>query len=65
MSAEGRVLNATERRAWLTATGQRRTAAHRLKGRVCHWVYCDRCGLVCLKNDVSRRAVAAPCVWEE
>ncbi len=29
------------------------------------WPYCARCGLVYLKNEVSRRAVRAKCVWTE
>lgn len=27
--------------------------------------YCARCGLVCLKNEATRRAMLAQCVWYE
>lgn len=29
------------------------------------WPYCTRCGLLYLKNDVTQRAIAKPCVIEE
>ena len=51
--------------AWLRGTAARRTGPHRFTERVCHWPYCSRCGLVLLRNDVSRRAAGQPCVWEE
>ncbi len=38
---------------------------HVMTKRVLHWPYCARCGLVALKNDVSRRALKADCVVEE
>jgi hypothetical protein len=33
--------------------------------RICSWPYCARCGLVALKNDVSRKALKAQCEWME
>ena len=38
---------------------------HSLTKRICHWAYCSRCGLVALKNDVTRRALKKECVTEE
>lgn len=38
---------------------------HQMTKRVLHWTYCARCGLVALKNDVTRRALKAQCVTEE
>lgn len=60
-----KTLDEKERREWLNAKGQWRTGPHIMKRRVCHWLACTRCGLVQLKNDVSRKAVSKPCRWEE
>jgi hypothetical protein len=41
-----------------------RNSGHRWKqpiSRHCHWPYCEDCGLVMLKNDVSRRAASQAC----
>lgn len=35
---------------------------HSFAKKVLHWPYCAHCGLVMLKNDVSRRAVKGACV---
>jgi hypothetical protein len=34
---------------------------HNPAGRVCHWRYCLKCGLVYLKNEVTRKAIKAEC----
>lgn len=60
-----RILSDAEKRDWLAARGSRRTGPHAFKRKVLHWLYCARCGLLLLKNDVSRRAAARECVWEE
>jgi hypothetical protein len=53
-------------KAFLADKGTKRVRdAHSLKKRVAHWPYCEHCGLVALKNDVSRRALAAQCVVHE
>jgi hypothetical protein len=36
--------------------------AHNMTGRILHWPYCKRCGIVALKNDETRRVLAKPCV---
>jgi hypothetical protein len=39
---------------------------HQFTRKILHWPYCARCGLMALKNDVSRRAAKQPCeTWEE
>lgn len=45
--------------------GHRRTGEHAFKARIAHWGYCTRCGLVLLKNERTRRAAKADCVWYE
>lgn len=50
---------------FLSQRGTKRTRIHAFKGKVCHWSYCVQCGLVMLRNDVSRKAVKAPCVTYE
>lgn len=53
-------------RAFLTEKGSKRVREHDFnKRRVAHWPYCAQCGLVMLKNDVSRRAANAKCVTYE
>lgn len=54
-------------REFLSRTGNRRIReGHTLDGRVAHWPYCIHCGLVALKNDVTRRALKNKCVtWED
>lgn len=53
-------------RAFLALKGNKRVReSHELKGRVMHWPFCVHCGLVALKNQVSRDALKKPCVvWE-
>ncbi len=38
---------------------------HALTQKVCHWPVCRYCGLVALKNDVSREAVRLGCNWRD
>ncbi len=42
-----------------------RRGPHQFTKRILHWPYCARCGLVCLKNDVSRAAMKSQCTWVE
>jgi hypothetical protein len=52
-------------RAFLAEQGRRVVGSHQMTKRICHWPYCARCGLVALKNERTRRALAAPCVTTE
>lgn len=45
--------------------GARRRGPHAMTGKVLHWPYCKRCGLVGLKNDITRAALRRECEWEE
>ena len=65
MTDDGRRLSDAEKRAWLNEKGNRRTGPHALTRKIMHWLYCARCGLVALKNDATRKALKAPCAWEE
>ena len=59
-------LSGKDLRAFLENRGTKRVGVHQMSKKVLSWVYCARCGLVALKNDVSRAAVAAKCVvWED
>lgn len=42
-----------------------RRGPHAFTRRILHWAYCSKCGLVLLKNDVSRRAAKQQCEWME
>ena len=55
----------TDVKSFLSARGNVRTGSHRMTGKTLHWPYCVQCGLVWLKNDVTRRAMKSPCVWED
>jgi hypothetical protein len=59
------VLDGAEKAEWLRAVGRKRTAPHAFTGKVRHWPYCRRCGLVLLKNEASRLAARKQCEWEE
>jgi hypothetical protein len=52
-------------RAFLAQVGKRSSAPHNASKRVLHWAMCSRCGLVWLKNEATRKALAKPCVVEE
>jgi hypothetical protein len=62
---EGRKLTQAEAREWLHATGVTRRGPHQFNRKVAHWPYCGRCGLMMLKNEVSRKACKAQCQWED
>lgn len=34
-----------------------------MSGRMLNWPYCTRCGLVALKNTVTRTALKKQCEW--
>ncbi len=55
-------LSDSEKRDFMKA-GNVRRGPHQFKKKVCHWPYCDRCGLVLLKNQVSRSAASKQCEW--
>ena len=50
---------------WSDIRGVRRSGSHRMTKRILHWPYCSNCKLMALRNDVTRRALRAPCVWWE
>jgi len=60
-----RTLTKREKRELLSSKGTKRTRVHAFTRKMLHWPYCQHCGLVMLKNDVSRRAVRKPCVTYE
>lgn len=49
--------------AFLAVTGNVRTGVHNFSRKILHWPYCLNCGLVLIKNDVTRRAAKAACRW--
>lgn len=50
-------------REFLSRTEPKRVRDHHeLKGRIAHWPYCVHCGLVALKNDVTKRELRKSCV---
>lgn len=52
-------------RGFLAQKGTRRERDHAFTKRVAHWAYCKQCGLVLLRNDISRRAAAGKCITHE
>lgn len=52
-------------RGFLADKGSKRTREHAFTKKVVHWSYCAQCGLVQLRNDVSRKAAKAKCVTYE
>lgn len=43
----------------------KQNVAHRFDKKVMHWWYCSGCGLVALRNDVTRRSMSKPCISME
>lgn len=57
----------TDVKAFLAA-GRKVKGVHAFNGNLKRmpWPYCTRCGLVCLRNDATRRAMAQPCeTWSD
>jgi hypothetical protein len=52
-------------RDFLSAKGNIRTGTHNMSKKTLHWPYCANCGLILLKNEATRKAYKAPCVWED
>ena len=52
-------------RSFLADKGHRNVGVHALTKRVAHWACCTRCGLLALKNDVTRKALKGACVVYE
>jgi hypothetical protein len=65
MADEWRKLSDVEKRDFMSRRGVRKTGEHRMTRKVLHWRACTRCGLMNLRNDATRKALAKPCVWEE
>lgn len=61
---EGTILTGEAKRLWLLG-GKLRTGPHSFARKLLHWPFCSRCGLLLLKNDVTRQAARRPCTWEE
>lgn len=40
-------------------------SGHNPSGRIAGYAYCKKCGLVYLRNDVTTKAIAAPCPGDE
>jgi hypothetical protein len=43
-------------------SGRTRKGVHEFTARILHWPYCKHCGLMLIKNDVSRRAASGTCI---
>lgn len=65
MVPEWKRLSAKEKADLLKSEGVTRTGPHNMKGKVLHWPYCGNCGLLALKNDVSRAALRSLCRHKE
>ena len=55
----------TDVAGFLSSKGQKRVGTHSMTKPVLHWRYCAHCGLMNLKNDVTKRALRQPCVTYE
>lgn len=60
-----RRLSNDEMREFLSMKGIKSVGVHSMTRTIFHWPYCSRCGLLALKNDVTRRALRGPCVVSE
>ena len=59
-------LSAQDQRDFLKTRGTKRVRPHQMSKKILAWAYCANCGLMALKNDVSRTAVSKQCVtWED
>ncbi len=51
---------------WRERKAVLRTAPHAFTRKVLHWSACSRCGLIALRNEVTRAAMRRQCVvWED
>ena len=50
---------------WDGGKAVKRRGPHAFTRKILNWPYCVHCGLVLLKNDVSRRAAKHQCEWED
>jgi hypothetical protein len=53
---------------WKDRASVKKTGPHKwvhVKSFRFPWLYCSRCRLLWLKNDVSNKAAKKPCGWEE
>lgn len=55
---------------WKPPTSRKRRGAHKMTGAFgkksrISYRYCTQCGLLNLRNDVTRRAMRRQCVWED
>jgi hypothetical protein len=65
VAVEWQSLSASDRKDFLSAKGQVRRAPHKFTMKVLHWRACSTCGLLPLRNELTRKAIRAACVWEE
>lgn len=66
MAAEPRWQRVEDARAFLNARGRVRVGDHEPRHvKRLSWPYCIHCGLLYLKNDVTRAALRKKCVSEE
>jgi hypothetical protein len=48
---------------FLADKGQKKVGDHSFNKIILNYPYCSHCGLVALKNDISRRAMKEKCVY--
>jgi hypothetical protein len=63
--AEWTTLSREEQRAFWARKGTIKRRPHAMTKKVLHWSYCAGCGLVALRNEITRQALRNPCETEE
>lgn len=58
-------LSPSEMRDFLRYQPKMKSGVHALTQKIMHWKYCNNCGLMALNNDVTRKALKQPCVYED
>ncbi len=56
-------LSSKDARAFITSKGTKHVGTHVMKEQLLHWRFCSNCGLLNLKNEVTRLAMRKACVW--
>jgi hypothetical protein len=46
-------------------TTAKKPRGHNPLGRICHWLYCVKCGLLYLRNEVTQLAINASCPGDD
>jgi len=63
--SDGKWHKVADVKRFLEDKGNVRRGAHSFSKRILNWQYCAHCGLVALKNDATRKAMRAECVYYE